>query len=276
MRMRAAEASVLGDSAVSNTRCAACGRDNDRRRELCRVCGADLETGLALEPTATRPRRRTRSRSDRRERIALLVLGVVVVAVAVVGPLMLLGLGPFAPTERLAPALLLRAAYPGDPVALTVATVATTTTATLPDRDLSSLNLIDGDGASAWIGLPLEGDAAGEVIQLVLEKPAWVVRIQFRNGDQLSPAAYESSERLQRGVLSFDGGRDYRIDLLDIGQQTQVLELPEPELTTRITIRVDRTFAGIGPRGVAISEVTPIGWSADAADAALARQRAQW
>jgi hypothetical protein len=274
--MRAAEASVVGDGRASSRRCAVCGRPNDERRELCRVCGADLDTGLALDQSSSGGRRRTRARSDCRERIVLLVVGAVVVVVAVVTPLMLLGLGPFAPTERLAPALLLRAAYPGDPAVLTVATVATTTTATLPDRDLSALNLIDGDGASSWIGLPLDGDAAGEVIQLVLEEPAWVVRIQFRNGDQLSPAAYESSERFQRGVLSFDGGRDYRIDLLDIGQQTQVLELPEPELTTRITIRVDRTFAGTGPRGVAISEVTPIGWWADAADAALARQRAQW
>jgi hypothetical protein len=201
---------------------------------------------------------------------------ILLVVVAALGPLLLLGLGPFAPTERLAPALLLRAAYPGPPVVLAVETVATTTTATVPDRDLSALNLIDGDGASAWIGLPLDGDTAGEVIELVLERPAWIARIQFRNGDHLSPATYESSERLQRAVLSFDGGRDYRIDLLDIGQQTQVLELPEPELTTRITIRVERTFAGTGLRGVAISEVTPIGWPADAADAALARQRAQW
>jgi len=274
--MRPADAPTLEDATSSGRRCAVCGRSNDRRRELCAVCGADLETGLAVENPAPGGQRSTGSAGDRRERIALVVLGVVVVVGAVIGPLMLLGLGPFAPTERLGPALLLRAAYPGDPVALPVATVATTTTATLPDRSLSALNLIDGDGASAWIGLPVDGDAAGEVIQLVLEEPAWIVRIQFRNGDHLSPAAYESSERLQRGLLSFDGGRDYRIDLLDIGQQTQVLELPEPELTTRITIRVDRTFAGTGPRGVAISEVTPIGWSADAADAALARQRAQW
>jgi hypothetical protein len=274
--MRAAEASVRGERSSSDRRCAVCGRANDERRELCRVCGADLETGLALDTAPAGDRRRSRSRPDRRERVAVLALSLVVVAAAVVGPLMLLELGPFAPTERLAPALLLRAAYPGDPVALAVATVATTTTATLPDRDLSALNLIDGDGASAWIGLPLEGDAAGEVIQLVLDEPAWVVRIQFRNGDHLSPAAYESSERLQRAVLSFDGGRDYRIDLLDIGQQTQVLELPEPELTTRITIRVERTFAGTSLRGVAISEVTPIGWRADASDAALARQRALW
>jgi len=276
--MGVAEVSAASVTPPVGRRCAVCGRDNDVRRELCAVCGADLDTGLALELERARPGggARTRTGSDRRERIVLALLGVTVVVAAVVGPLVLLGLGPFAPTERLAPALLLRAAYRGEPVALGVETVATTTTATLPDRDLVALNLIDGDGASAWIGLPLEGDEAGEVIELVLEEPAWIVRIQFRNGDHLSPAAYEASERLQRGLLIFDGGRIYRIDLLDIGQQTQVLELPEPELTTRITIRVERTFAAAGSRGVAISEVTPIGWLADAADASLARQRAQW
>ncbi len=274
--MRAAEVTAVGDAMPSGRRCAVCGRSNDERRELCSVCGADLETGLALEGGRRDGSVRRHPRSDRRERIALIVLGVVVVVAAVLAPLALLGLGPFAPTERLESALLLRAAYPDEPVVLAVETVATTTTATLPDRDLSALNLIDGDGASAWVGLPLDGGVAGEVIELVLEEPAWVVRIQFRNGDQISSDAYVSSERMQRGLLGFDGGRDYRIDLLDIGQQAQVLELPEPELTTRITIRVDRTFAGTGERGVAIAEVTPIGWPADASDAALARQRAEW
>jgi len=273
--MRSAEVTAVGASSPSGRRCAGCGRANDERRELCAVCGADLATGLALE-IGRREGARPRTRSDRRERVSLVMLGVLVVVVAVVGPLVLLGLGPFAPTERLEPALLLRAAYPGEPVVLAVETVATSSTAVLADRDLSALNLIDGDGASAWVGLPLAGDEAGEVIELVLERPAWVARIQFRNGDQTSPTAYESSERVQRGQLSFDGGRDYRIDLLDIGLQAQVLELPEPELTTRITIRVDRTFAGTGERGVAIAEVTPIGWLADASDTALARQRAQW
>jgi hypothetical protein len=258
-------------------RCGGCGRGNDPRRELCAVCGADLDTGLPVEVSlnGSNPRG-ARSRSERRERALLVILGVVVVIAAAVVPLVALGLGPFAPTERLEPALLLRAAYPGDPAALPVETVATTTTAVVPDRDLSALNLIDGDGLSAWVGLPVAGDDAGEVIQLVLERPAWIVRIQVRNGDHLSPDAYERSGRLQRGVLSFDGGRDHRIDLLDIGRQAQVIELPAPELTTRVTIRVDRVFAGTGTRGVALSEVSLIGWSADASDAALARQRAQW
>ena len=88
--------------------------------------------------------------------------------------------------------------------------------------------------------------------------------------------ALDLGGRLQRGLLSFDGGRDHRIDLLDIGRQAQSIELLEPELTTRVTIRVDRVFAGTASRGVALSEITLVGWPADASDAALARQRALW
>lgn len=268
---------LLVPSDAEGRRCGACGRGNDARRELCTVCGADLDTGLPVESFRDGDARAARrSRSERRDRALLSALGVVIVLGAAIAPLVLLGLGPFSPTERLEVALLLRAAYPNEPVVLSVETVATTTSAVAPDRDLSALNVIDGDGLSAWVGLPLEGDDAGEVIQLVLDRPAWVVRIQIRNGDHLSSDAYERSGRLQRGLLSFDGGRDHRIDLLDIGRQAQVIELPTPELTTRVTIRVDRVFAGSGTRGVALSEVSLVGWSADASDAALARQRAQW
>ncbi len=260
--------------AAEARRCAGCGRDNDVRRELCAVCGADLDTGLPLETGTARPA--ARRVAANRERLVLLGVGGVVVVAATVALLAVLGIGPFAPSQRLDAALLLRAAYPQDAAALTVATVATTTTASAPDRDLGPLNLIDGNGETAWVGLPAAGDDAGEVIQLVLEEPAWVARIQFRNGDHRSSEAYERSGRLQRGLLRFDGGRDHRIDLLDIGRQAQIAELAEPELTTRVTVRVDRIFPGTASQGVALSEVSLIGWPADAADAALARQRAQW
>lgn len=277
--MRPVEAGAATVVTVSSVlrRCDGCGRGNDPERELCGVCGADLDTGLPVERSAPVPAgRRRRPASERRERAVLLLVGAAVAVAATILPLALLGLGPFAPIDRLEPALLLRAAYPGDPVALPIETVATTTTASVPDRDLSPLNLIDGDGVTAWVGLPVEGDDAGEVIQFVLERPAWITRIQFRNGDHLSADDYERSGRLQRAVLRLDGGRDHRIDLLDIGRQAQVIELPAPELTTRVTIVVERTFPGTGTRGVALSEVSLVGWSADAADAALARQRAQW
>lgn len=277
MDAAAPESLVPRPSGVGTVRrCGGCGRDDDVRRELCATCGADLDTGLPVERTGPEGRRSRRSVSDRRERVLLLALGTSLIVAAAVVPLVLLGLGPFAPTERLEPALLLRAGYPGEPVPLEVETVATTTTASAPDRDLSPLNVIDGDGGTAWIGLPAEGAEAGEVIQLVLERPAWVSALVVRNGDHLSPAAYERSGRLQRGLLTFDGGRDHRIDLLDIGQQRQVIRLDAPELTTRVTIRVDRVFPGAGSRGVALSEIELVGWPADAADTALARQRSQW
>jgi hypothetical protein len=256
-------------------RCGGCGRQNARARELCQVCGADLDTGLPVERPVARSDRRQPTSWDR-ERAVLVALGVLGILTVALAPLALLGLGPFAPAARLEPALLLRAAYPGDPVALTVGAVATTTTASVPDRSLSALNLIDGDGITAWIGLPVDGEDAGEVIEFVLEEPAWVSRIQVRNGDHLTAADYERSGRLQRALLRVDGGRDHRIDLLDIGRQAQVVELREPELTTRVTLVVERVFPGTGLRGVALSEVSLIGWPADAADAALARQRAQW
>jgi len=275
MDVARATVSPLTQPGARERRCGGCGRGNDQRRELCAVCGADLETGLPVEygPVTGSPSRP--AVSDRRERVVLLLLGAVLVVASAVAPLAILGLGPFASADRLEPALLLRAGYPGPAAPRVVETVATTTTATAPDRDLSPLNVIDGDGATAWVGLPAEGAEAGEVVQLVLDRPAWVSQVVLRNGDHLSPAAYERSGRLQRGLLSFDGGRDHRMDLLDIGLQPQVVALAEPELTTRVTIRVDGVFPGAGSRGVALSEVTLVGWAADAADAALARQRAQ-
>jgi hypothetical protein len=277
--MRPAKAATSASTSVSpeQRRCGGCGRGNTPDRELCLICGVDLDTGLPFERSSRgRDARPQRTASERRERAALLVVGATLLVAAALVPLALLEIGPFAPTERLEPALLLRAAYPGEPVALPVETVATTTTASLPDRDLSALSLIDGDGITAWIGLPVDGVDAGEVIELVLERPAWVTRIQIRNGDHLSAADYEQSGRLQRAILSFDGGRDHRMDLLDIGRQAQVVQLKEPELTTRVTILVERVFPGTGTRGVALSEVSLVGWPADSADVALARQRAQW
>jgi hypothetical protein len=271
-------AAAVSTEPLPGRRCATCARVDTLGRELCAACGSDLETGLPLDLPDRRLGRAPRrtQRSDRRERALLVLLGLVVVAFAAAAPLALLGIGPFAPTERLERALFLRAGYPGEVVALETETVATTTTAFSPDRDFSALHLFDGDGLTAWVGLPQDASGAGEVIEFTLARPAWVSRLQVRNGDHLSPEAYERSERLQRAVITFDGGRDFRVDLLDIGREAQIIELPQPELTTRVTIRVERVFAGTGPRGVALSEVTLVGWPADAADAALARQRAQW
>ncbi len=263
-------------------RCAVCGRRNDPDRSLCATCAADLDTGRALEvvPARRRPRAtgllaRLAQGSQRRERALLIAAGLVIAIIVVLVPLWVFELGPFAPSERLDRAIFLSSAYDTPPTSLEVESVATTTIRDrVPDRSISALNLFDGDPGSTWIGAPISADGSGEVIQLVLEEPAWVSRLEIRNGDHQSEADYGSSGRILTAILSFDGDRDYRMDLLDIGLQPQFVQLPAPELTTQVTIRVVRTFDVGVPQGVALSEVSIVGWSASTADAALARQRA--
>ena len=268
------------EAGVDAVACPVCRRANAADRLICAACAAELDTGRphavwsgALDPT---PRPTGRTVGRRRER-ALQVLGTVVVAAALtVGPLRFLGVGPFAAPARLDAAVLLASGYPGPAGLLDVDAVATTTTVVgVVDRDVAALNLIDGDVTTAWIGAPVDDQGAGEVIDLRLTDPAWVTRIEVRNGDHRSSDAYERSDRLLTGVLTLDGGRSYRIDLLDVGLVAQVIDLPRPELTTRVSIRIDRVFEGTGLRGVALSEVTVVGWTAGAADAALARERAR-
>ena len=275
-----AVAAPVTRGAADDVACPVCRRVNTPDRLLCAACAAELDTGRphavwsgALDPAAP-PSRRGGGR--RRER-ALQVLGAVAIAVALtVGPLRFLGVGPFAVPARLDAAVLLAAGYPGPAVPLEVDAVATTTTVIgVVDRDVAALNLIDGAVTTAWIGAPVDDQGAGEVIDLRLADPAWVTRIEVRNGDHRSSEAYERSDRVLTGVLTLDGGRSYRVDMLDIGLGAQVVDLPRPELTTRVSFLVDRVFEGTGPRGVALSEVTIVGWTAGAADAALARERAR-
>lgn len=264
----------------SDPPCPVCRRSNEADRLLCSGCAAELDTGRphALWSGAldTPSRAGGRPAAGPRYRPALRGLGLLVPVVALVaGSLRLLGIGPFAPPARLEAAVLLAAGYPDAPQLLAVDAVGTTTTVVgVVDRDVAALRLIDGDAATAWIGAPVV-DGAGEVIDLVLAEPAWVTGLEVRNGDHSSNDAYERSDRLLSGLLTFDGARTYRVDLLDIGIEAQTLTLPQPELTTRVSIRVEQVFAGTGARGVALSEVAVIGWSAGAADAALARERAR-
>lgn len=266
----------------SGRRCAVCTRSNHPDRVLCGTCGADLETGRALEPQPSAPRpaaagllARLAHGSQRRERIILVVAGLIIAVAVVAAPLYVFGLGPFGPTERLDRAIFLSSAYAGPPELMVVDSVATTTTRTgLPDRSASPLNLFDGDPSSAWIGEAVAADGSGEVIELLLDAPAWVSRLEIRNGDHRSEGDYGRSGRLLTAIIELDGGREYRMDLLDIGLQAQVVQFPAPELTTQVTIRVVRTFDAGAPEGVALSEVSIVGWTASVADAAFARQRA--
>ena len=260
---------------VHAVRCGACGASGSPGRELCRTCGADLDPRPAMLATVVAPRRSDRSdRSGAELRRRALGVGAALVLALAAGALLTGALGR--PTAEgpapLGPVALDRTAYPGAPELLTVRSVATTSTAQVEGREVTPLALIDGDGSSAWIALPADEDVV-ETIELVLESPAWVDRLQVRNGDHRSPEDHELSGRLQQALLTFDGRRTHRVDLLDLGRQVQVVRLREPELTTRITLQVARVVPGSGPHGVALSELAVVGWPAQGTDVALARGR---
>lgn len=261
---------------VLAVRCGACGAQGSAGRELCRTCGADLDPRPAVLAAVVPPRRR--ARQDRRaEELRRRAPGAVAALTLALVAAALLSGALDRPVEEgpapLGPVALDRTSYPGDAELLAVRSVATSTTAQVEGRDITPLALIDGDGSSAWIALPA-GEDAVETIELVLESPAWVDRLQVRNGDHRSPEDHELSGRLQQALLTFDGRRTHRVDLLDLGRQVQVVRLREPELTTRITLQVERVVPGSGPSGVALSELTVVGWPAQGADVALARARA--
>jgi hypothetical protein len=262
------------------TRCPSCGAPNPDERELCHRCGVDLVSGDRL-PSLDDPDRPQPSSAPPivRSRVWLWLvplLAIVGVVGAVVLGLWLAGIGPFAQPERLDPVDFPAASYPGEPGLLPLASVAAVTTRA-PDggRTFTPEHLVDGDPTTSWHGDP---DAlppgVTEKVDVFLEDPAWVSAVVVGNGDHLDANAYEAAARVQRAVLLFDGDVAYDAVLLDLGLQPQVVELPEPALTTSVRIEVVDTVGGRGGAAAAISRIDLRGWPADEADGQLAEQRA--
>lgn len=280
-------ASSTPPSVAAARTCPACRADNHPERELCAACGADLDTGSALPfvPALGAPVARAQALTGDhvtalahhvRDRALFLVPAAVAVAVLAVGTLATAQRGPFSPEDVLPPAPFLAAQHPGEPVPLGVAEVAATTSRDVDlGRSHSILAVADGDPRSAWMSDPAARPRdVEEHIDLVLDEPAWVARIVVHNGDQFDAAAYERAGRAKRVLLVFDGGRRIIADLLDLGLQGQVIELPAPELTTSLELYVTELFPGSGVDGVALSDVRLLGWVADTAERSLALARA--
>jgi hypothetical protein len=263
-------------------RCPSCGAANAGDRELCHRCGVDLASGDRL-PSLDDPDRPQRivAAPTTRNRVWAWVwlvplLAIVAVVGAVVLGLWLAGIGPFAQPERLDPVDFPAASYPEDPILLPLASVAAVTTrAPEGGRTFTPEHLVDGDPTTSWHGDP---DAlppgVTEKVDVFLEDPAWVSAVVVGNGDQLDANLYEAAARVQRAVLLFDGDVAYDAVLLDLGLQPQVVELPEPALTTSVRIEVVETVGGRDGAVAAISRLDLRGWPADEADGQLAEQRA--
>lgn len=258
-------------------RCPSCAAANRPTRELCARCGVGLDDGV-LPP---RPLRReapdppvvSPAPSGHRRWVVPLVGAVVLIAVLVVA-LSLLGFGPFARGPEVPGADFDGDRYDGATGPLPLSDVATRSTSAADGAGGASA-IVDGDPATAWHS---EGTAAAErevldTIDLVLDGPAWIERLELLNGDHRDRAAYDESARLREVRLRFDGGVVVTADLLDIGLRAQAVTLPEPVLTTVVRIDVLRAVEGPNHQ-LALSGVQLLGWPAVSGDVDLAEERA--
>jgi hypothetical protein len=206
-------------------------------------------------------------------------------AIVVAGGLVLLGLvlaevGPFAEGPSVPDARFTAAVYPDEPETLIISEVATMTTRP-PEgaRTFIGAHLVDDTPDTAWRSNGLQdqlfdGDPL-EMLDLFLAEPAWIDHLLIRNGDQADLRAYEEEGRLRQVRLTFDGGTSYLLNLLDEGRGQQVIELPEPALTTIVRLEVLDVFPGSESDGVAISDLDLGGWRTTEVDAELAEERAE-
>lgn len=207
-----------------------------------------------------------------------LVAGLAVVVLVLAG-LAIGRIGPFAPppdAARLEPNVDIEA-YDTERVLLELSDIATKTTAPPRDgRSFTAAQMVDDDPGTAWLGDGAELDqGVGEIIDLVLLEPAWVEMVLIRNGDHHSPDHYERAARVDRALVTFDGGVRFVLNLLDHGRTAQVVELPAPVLTTSARIEILESFPGEAGSSVAIADLELRGRVAGPEDAAKARDQAQ-
>jgi len=264
--------------------CTSCGAVNARDRELCLVCGLDLDpddrTAVAPRPPLDAGERVARRSAARRRLRALVaaVVAAVAVAGAITAGLAFAELGPFAVEEQpLEPAPFVAERYPGPPEVLELSGVATLTSAApAGERVFSPDRLVDGDPLTAWrADATVRPPAADETVDVLLAAPAWVTAIAVSNGDHHDPAAYEASGRVQRAELWFDGDLVVGATLLDLGRQRQLLALEEPILTTAVRLSLVEVLAGVSFDEPALSTVELRGYPATDEDVPLALERAE-
>ncbi|MEX0952273.1 MAG: discoidin domain-containing protein [Nitriliruptoraceae bacterium] len=246
---------VQADGSPGPRRCRRCPTDNHPDRLVCVRCGADLDTGdlLSLPETSEPVVGHVPVRAGGwLPTWWVPLVGALAVTVVLLLGLAVAGIGPWAPDRDVD----VVAFDPEDTAAARVLlelsdVAAATTAADDGARSFVPQNMADEDPSTAWRS---DGTAAGELVEVVLDEPAWVEMIVLRNGDQHDAAAYEDVGRVRQAVVSFDDGSEYLVYLVDQGLHAQAVELPAPVLTRSVRIEVLTVFEGARD-GVAISDV---------------------
>jgi hypothetical protein len=148
------------------------------------------------------------------------------------------------------------AVYAGAAQRLDVATVeASSTQPAQGENRYDAPMLFDRDLTTAWNsqGVTSEVDV-GEVLRFNLTGAAWVSQVLVGNGYQRDDDRYYGNARVQRARLEFDDGESFSVMLLD-QQGMQSIDIPEPVLTRRVTLRILEAYPGTAYADVAVAEI---------------------
>lgn len=251
---------AVGPGGEGLTACPRCGATNSARRLLCASCGADLETGEpgGRESATTELGAPEEAEPDSgiRRTVAMVVAGAVVLGIVLgVG---LLSAGVIGGSD---PDLPRPPTFTGPVERLGVEEVAASSAA----ADGSDPGLVaDGDLTTAWH--TEEGATVGEVVELHLDREAWIDELQFAVGDQGPGSDFGSLARPVRVRVRFGDDDSVIVELSD-QPGVQSVRLDPPRRTERMRVEVLEVAPASGPESVALSEVVARGHPADSAEA---------
>lgn len=265
--------------------CPNCGAPNSARRSICGRCGAVLATGeqptprdVGAESTAGETGRLARDGPGTGRLVAMVVV-VGVLLGALIGGLIALDTGPFGDSsagEELPEAPpFTPARYDTDPTGLTITAIgATSTHEPLGDETYDAAQMVDRDLATAWNNAGARNpNGIGEVVAVEFDGPVWVHELVLGNGVQSSDGDFLGNARLRKARVRFDGGEVFEITFLD-QPGLQVVELPDPVLTTGAMVDVLEAFDGDTYEDLALAELRFRGWPAEGPDRDAAEARA--
>ena len=249
--------------------CGRCGAPNSPQRRRCGRCGVRLDEATPAAPAAPQVRTTSRATAEAsRLRVQVLVGVLVVAAVAGISVGLASSRRDRPPADGPVPEVTFDpAAHPGSPRRLEAARArASSTLAPASGIRYDAPLVLDGDRRTAW-NEGVEGPGVGETITVRLRERSWVATIVVRNGYQKSDTTFLSNMRAKSVRLTTDDGSSFVITLQD-DQGEQAVALPEPVLARELVFEVREVYPGERYEDLAISEISALGWSADAGDGA--------
>lgn len=125
-------------------------------------------------------------------------------------------------------------------------------TATREGYAYATSYVIDDDVTTAWA---CSGNGSGQTITFLFKEKTRVFELEFVNGYGATMEGYLQHARVKQCTVTFDDA-EYDLNLQDAYHRHQVFELPEEQITRKVTITISDVYTGTAYDDTAIAEIT--------------------